>query len=71
MNLLMCLYIYDWFIVHQYGSCAVTDAAVLQALSRRIHYGKFIAEAKFNSDSPKFIALIDANDVEGIMEALT
>eukprot|EP00037_Helgoeca_nana_P027497 m.314985 g.314985 ORF g.314985 m.314985 type:complete len:291 (-) comp27513_c0_seq1:2172-3044(-) len=30
-----------------YGSAAVCDIAALQALSKRIHFGKFIAEAKF------------------------
>ena len=33
-----------------YGSAAVCDIAVLQALSKRIHFGKFIAEAKFQSE---------------------
>ena len=30
-----------------YGSTAVLDVMCLQALSKRIHYGKFVAEAKF------------------------
>jgi hypothetical protein len=30
-----------------YGSAATLDVLVLQALSSRIHYGKFVAEAKF------------------------
>lgn len=30
-----------------YGSAATLDVLVLQALSTRIHYGKFVAEAKF------------------------
>ena len=32
---------------NQYGSTATCDIAALQALSARIHYGKFVAEAKF------------------------
>ncbi|XP_010258849.1 PREDICTED: chorismate mutase 1, chloroplastic-like isoform X2 [Nelumbo nucifera] len=30
-----------------YGSTAVCDTICLQALSKRMHYGKFVAEAKF------------------------
>jgi chorismate mutase len=33
----------------QYGSAVVCDVAVLQAMSKRIHYGKFVAESKFMS----------------------
>lgn len=33
-----------------YGSSATCDVACLQALSKRIHYGKFIAEAKCQSE---------------------
>ncbi|XP_042002510.1 chorismate mutase 2-like [Salvia splendens] len=35
-----------------YAATAATDLACLQALSRRIHYGKFVAEVKFR-DSPQ------------------
>lgn len=31
----------------QHGSSAVCDVQVLQALSRRVHLGKFVAESKF------------------------
>jgi len=34
-----------------YGSAATLDVLVLQALSTRIHYGKFVAEAKFRCGS--------------------
>lgn len=30
-----------------YGSAATLDVQCLQALSQRIHYGKWVAEAKF------------------------
>ncbi len=33
----------------QYGSSAVCDVSCLQALSKRIHYGKFVAESKYRS----------------------
>ena len=47
------------------------DIAVLQALSKRIHFGKFIAEAKFQAETERYTKLILANDADGIMEALT
>ncbi|RHY57520.1 hypothetical protein DYB38_001176, partial [Aphanomyces astaci] len=70
-----------------FGSSANADIAVLQALSKRIHFGKFIAEAKFQvtfllllsssltlnmkAETERYTALILANDAEGIMDALT
>ena len=54
-----------------YGSSAVCDVACLQALSRRIHFGKFVAEAKFLQETERFVALIRAKDVKGIDEAIT
>ena len=43
----------------------------VQALSKRIHYGKFVAEAKFRAAERQYTALIKASDAEGIMDALT
>uniref|UniRef100_A0AAV1TJW7 chorismate mutase n=1 Tax=Peronospora matthiolae TaxID=2874970 RepID=A0AAV1TJW7_9STRA len=54
-----------------YGSTVTADIAVLQALSKRIHFGKFIAEAKFQAETERYTKLILANDADGIMEALT
>lgn len=54
-----------------YGSAATADIAVLQALSKRIHFGKFIAEAKFQAERERYTQLILHNDGEGIMAALT
>ncbi|KAL2120870.1 hypothetical protein VTJ04DRAFT_4897 [Mycothermus thermophilus] len=54
-----------------YGSSATCDIACLQALSRRIHFGKFVAESKFQADADKFTRLIRAGDREGIAEAIT
>lgn len=42
-----------------------------QALSKRIHYGKFVAEAKFSADPAAYTDLIRQNDVEGLMVMLT
>ena len=54
-----------------YGSTAVCDVACLQALSRRIHFGKFVAESKFQTETERFVKLIKANDREGIDAAIT
>ncbi|KAF7125483.1 hypothetical protein CNMCM5793_001722 [Aspergillus hiratsukae] len=54
-----------------YGSAATCDVSVLQALSRRIHFGKFVAEAKFQKDPELFVRLIKANDRAGIDAAIT
>ncbi|GKT93011.1 chorismate mutase [Colletotrichum tofieldiae] len=54
-----------------YGSSATCDIACLQALSRRIHFGKFVAESKFQSDPEKYTKLIKAEDREGIADAIT
>lgn len=40
-------------------------------MSRRIHFGKFVAEAKFQSDIPLYTKLIKSKDVEGIMKNIT
>ncbi|GAB7361638.1 hypothetical protein MBLNU230_g1689t1 [Neophaeotheca triangularis] len=54
-----------------YGSAATCDVSCLQALSRRIHFGKFVAESKFQGDPEKFVKLIKANDRDGIDAAIT
>ncbi|KAJ9110483.1 hypothetical protein QFC19_001609 [Naganishia cerealis] len=38
-----------------YGSSATRDVEVLQALSRRIHFGMFVSESKFREAPHKFI----------------
>jgi chorismate mutase len=54
-----------------YGSAALCDVNCLQALSRRIHFGKFVAEAKFQAETERFVALIKKKDLMGINEAIT
>lgn len=54
-----------------YGSAATVDVPLLQALSRRIHFGKFVAESKFLSETERFVKLIKAEDRDGIAEAIT
>lgn len=54
-----------------YGSTSTCDIACLQALSRRIHYGKFVAESKFRSEEAKYVRMIQQEDREGIAESIT
>ncbi|CAI4054898.1 hypothetical protein SUVZ_16G3380 [Saccharomyces uvarum] len=57
--------------INNFGSVAASDIECLQSLSRRIHFGKFVAEAKFQSDIPLYTKLIKDKDVEKIMENIT
>lgn len=54
-----------------YGSAAVCDTICLQALSKRIHYGKFVAEAKFQASPDAYEAAIKAQDSQRLMDMLT
>ncbi|KAJ6508737.1 chorismate mutase [Mycena sanguinolenta] len=38
-----------------YGSAATIDVEVLQSISKRVHYGKFVSESKFQDDPAAFI----------------
>jgi chorismate mutase len=55
----------------QHGSSTLCDIAALQSLSRRVHYGKFVAESKYRADPEGYQKLVDANDADGVMELLT
>ena len=54
-----------------YGSAATADITCLQLLSKRIHYGKFVAESKFRSEPDTFTRLILARDIDGLMALIT
>ncbi|KAI9809194.1 MAG: hypothetical protein M1825_002485 [Sarcosagium campestre] len=54
-----------------YGSAGTVDVFCLQALSRRIHFGKFVAEAKFKTEEERFTRLIKSEDREGIAALIT
>ena len=54
-----------------YGSTATCDVMCLQALSRRIHFGKFVAESKFQQDTERFVNLIRDKDRAGLDAAIT
>ncbi|KAG1309056.1 hypothetical protein G6F64_005594 [Rhizopus arrhizus] len=77
-NKIMDIYIKDILSVickkeddMNYGSSATKDIEALQALSKRIHFGKFIAESKFRSNPSEYIKLALAEDREKIDELLT
>lgn len=53
------------------GSSAVCDTICLQALSKRIHYGKFVAEAKFQEAPDVYEPAIKAQDGNQLMQLLT
>ncbi|KAJ6835360.1 chorismate mutase 1, chloroplastic-like [Iris pallida] len=53
------------------GSTAVCDTICLQALSKRIHYGKFVAEAKFQEAPDGYKPAIRAQDGNQLMQLLT
>lgn len=55
----------------QYGSSSMCDVTCLQALSKRIHYGKFVAESKYRSDPARFRLLCKAKDMESLKELIT
>lgn len=54
-----------------YGSSATCDVACLQALSKRIHYGKFIAEAKCQEKESVYKQLASRNDKKAIWNELS
>ncbi|PXF43647.1 Chorismate mutase 3, chloroplastic [Gracilariopsis chorda] len=54
-----------------YGSSAACDVACLQALSKRIHYGKFIAEAKCQADDSLYRRLAARRDRTKIWNELS
>ncbi|QCD99226.1 chorismate mutase [Vigna unguiculata] len=54
-----------------YAQTAAADLSLLQAISSRIHYGKFVAEVKFRDAPQDYEPLIRAKDREGVMKLLT
>lgn len=56
---------------HNYGSSAMNDVTALQALSKRIHYGMFVAEAKFRKQTAEYTELIRRQDADAILQLLT
>eukprot|EP01066_Platyproteum_vivax_P001784 Platyproteum_vivax@DN12247_c0_g1_i1.p1 len=56
---------------NELGSSALADINCMQAISKRVHFGKFVAEAKFQSDVESYSKLIRARDNEGLLLLLT
>lgn len=54
-----------------YASTTACDLTCLQALSRRIHYGRYVAEVKFQVAPEQYEPLIRAKDKDAIMKLLT
>ncbi len=55
----------------QYGSSSLCDVICLQALSKRVHYGMFVAESKFRTDPQIFAELCQRGDEESLRSAIT
>ncbi|XP_017983875.1 PREDICTED: chorismate mutase 2 isoform X1 [Theobroma cacao] len=54
-----------------YASTATRDLECLQALSRRIHYGKLVAEVKFRDERKDYEPAIRAQDRDTLINLLT
>lgn len=54
-----------------YGSAAMRDIDCLQALSKRIHYGIFIAEIKYQYAEQDYIKLVKDKDSQAVLDKLT
>ncbi|KAJ1413112.1 Chorismate mutase, AroQ class, eukaryotic type [Sesbania bispinosa] len=54
-----------------YAQTADSDLSLLQAISRRIHYGKFVAEAKFRESPQNYEPLIRSENRKALMKLLT
>jgi chorismate mutase len=54
-----------------FGSSSVCDINALQAISKRVHYGKFVVESKFQQQNEAYTKLIREKDSDGLMKLLT
>ncbi|KAH9179107.1 chorismate mutase [Lactarius sanguifluus] len=54
-----------------YGSAATVDVEVLQAISKRVHYGKFVSESKFRQNPAAFIPHIQQGNTESLTTLIT
>ncbi|KAF8964396.1 chorismate mutase [Flammula alnicola] len=54
-----------------YGSAATLDVEVLQSISKRVHYGKFVSEAKFSQNPAAFIPHILKPNREALEALIT
>ncbi|KJA21254.1 hypothetical protein HYPSUDRAFT_187895 [Hypholoma sublateritium FD-334 SS-4] len=54
-----------------YGSSATLDVEVLQSISKRVHYGKFVSEAKFTQNPAAFIPHIRSRNRKALEDLIT
>jgi len=54
-----------------YGSAATIDVEVLQAISKRVHYGKFVSESKFLDKASAFIEHIQKSNRQALEALIT
>ncbi|KAG9017592.1 chorismate mutase aro7 [Tulasnella sp. 427] len=54
-----------------YGSATTIDVELLQAISKRVHYGKFVSESKFQSDPAAFVPHILRKDRNSLGDLIT
>ncbi|KIK99864.1 hypothetical protein PAXRUDRAFT_822316 [Paxillus rubicundulus Ve08.2h10] len=54
-----------------YGSAATIDVEILQAVSKRVHYGKFVSESKFAADPAAFVPHILKPNREALEALIT
>ncbi|KAL5519796.1 hypothetical protein ACEPAG_1456 [Sanghuangporus baumii] len=54
-----------------FGSAATVDVELLQALSKRVHYGKFVSESKFRADPRAFVERIRKRERERLGDMIT
>ncbi|KAI9079235.1 hypothetical protein K1719_038840 [Acacia pycnantha] len=52
------------------GSALTCDASCIQAISKRVHWGKFLAEAKFQSRPDEFKQAVEAQSLEKLNSCL-
>jgi chorismate mutase len=55
---------------NQYGAAALLDIKCLQDLSRRIHFGMFVAESKYQQDPQSYNQLVKDKNIAGVVEKL-
>ncbi len=55
----------------QYGTSVEHDVSAVQALSRRIHFGLFVGESKYQENPTKYMKLCKSHDVEAVYRMLT
>ncbi|EJU03044.1 chorismate mutase [Dacryopinax primogenitus] len=61
----------EWEDDGNWGSAATVDVSVLQAISKRVHYGKFVSESKFRSKPSAFIPHIQAGNRQALEDLIT